>query len=249
MIVHVPGQAHLRVSDVKPTRTAALRRQRWYQPRSIARSIAIRPKVYCAALASAVLLFLLPRDLSASVRTALAADVGTVVYLGLALQIMLTSRGDTMNRHAARQDDSAVVILMLILIATALGFSAIFGVLSDARQATGMAKGLETLLALITLVLSWLVTQMVFTFHYAHEFYQPDSAGTRAGGLLFPGVDQPDYWDFLYFATSIGAASQTSDVAIETRALRRLVTLHAVTSFFFNTTVLALAINIGASLI
>ena len=231
------------------TKTAERRRQPWYGPRSIARSIAIRPRVYSAALAAAVVLFLLPRELSASVRAALAGDVGALVYLALALQVMLASRGDTIKRRAARQDDSAIVILILILIAIALGFSTIFGVLRDARQATGTAKGLEILLALITIVLSWLVTQIIFTFHYAHEFYQPDNAGAHAGGLIFPGVEQPDYWDFLYFATSLGAASQTSDVAIETRALRRLVTLHAVISFFFNTTVLALAINIGASLL
>ena len=72
--------------------------------------------------------------------------------------------------------------------------------------------------------------------------------GSRAASI-FPTTSKPDYWDFFYFATSLGAASQTSDVAIRTKALRRLVTLHAVISFFFNTAVLALAINIGASLI
>ena len=71
----------------------------------------------------------------------------------------------------------------------------------------------------------------------------------HTGGLEFPRDNSPDYWDFFYFATSIGAASQTSDIAIRTKALRRLVTLHAIISFFFNTAVLALAINIGASLI
>ena len=94
------------------------------------------------------------------------------------------------------------------------------------------------------------MTQVVFTFHYAHEFYRPDDTAERlAGGLEFPHDSKPDYWDFFYFATSLGAASQTSDVAIRTKALRRLVTLHAVVAFFFNTAVLALAINIGASLI
>jgi len=237
------------VSDVKPTKHASVRRRSWYQPRSIAQSIAIRPRVYCAFLAAGVVLALLPRELSASVRTALAGDVGALVYLALALQVMLAYGGDTLKRRAARQDDSAIVILVLILIATALGFSTIFGVLSEARQATGMAKGLQIMLALLTILLSWLVTQMVFTFHYAHEFYRPDTAGTLARGLIFPEEEEPDYWDFFYFATSIGAASQTSDVSIRARALRRLVILHAVISFFFNTMVLALAINIGASLI
>jgi uncharacterized membrane protein len=248
-IVHLECHAVLRVSDVKPTQAINRQRLSWYQPRSIARSIAIRPKVYCAALAAAVVAFLLPQEVSTNVRTALAGDVGAIVYLALALQVMVTYDSNTLKRRAARQDDSAIVILILILIAIALGFSTIFGVLTDAKQATGAAKGAQTLLAAVTILLSWLVTQVVFTFHYAHEFYRPDSAGALAGGLVFPEEKQPDYWDFFYFATSIGAASQTSDVAIRARPLRRLVTLHAVISFIFNTAVLALAINIGASLI
>ena len=154
-----------------------------------------------------------------------------------------------MRRRAARQDDSAIVILVLILIAIAMGFGTIFGVLGEAKKAAGVAKALQILLAAVTIVLSWLVTQVIFTFHYAHEFYRPAAAGALARGLVFPEEEQPDYWDFFYFATSIGAASQTSDVLIRGRSLRRLVTLHAVISFFFNTMVLALAINIGASLI
>jgi len=67
--------------------------------------------------------------------------------------------------------------------------------------------------------------------------------------LAFPSDPVPDFWDFFYFATSIWATSQTSDVAIKTKSLRRIVTLHAVVSFFFNTTVLALTINLAASLI
>jgi uncharacterized membrane protein len=239
----------LRISDVKPTGSSKPRRPTWYQPRSIARSIAVRPKVYCALLASAVVAFMLPREVSSNVRTALAGDVGAIVYLALALQVMVSYGGDKLKRRAALQDDSAIVILVLVLIAIALGFSTIFGVLRDAKQATGAAKGWQILLAGVTILLSWLITQVVFTFHYAHEFYRPDSAGALAGGLVFPEEKQPDYWDFFYFATSIGAASQTSDVAIRARSLRRLVTLHAVISFFFNTTVLALAINIGASFI
>jgi uncharacterized membrane protein len=205
--------------------------------------------VYCAALAAAVVLFALPQQLSTNIRMALAGDVGVMVYLALAVQVMATCGGEKLRERAALQDDSAIVILVLILIAIVLGFSTIFGVLGEAKLATGLPKVLQLLLAASTILLSWLVTQVVFTFHYAHEFYRPDSTGSHAGGLVFPEEEQPDYWDFFYFATSIGAASQTSDVAVRARPLRRLVTLHAVISFFFNTMVLALAINIGASLI
>jgi uncharacterized membrane protein len=120
-------------------------------------------------------------------------------------------------------------------------------VLWEARQAE--AKILPIAFAAVSLCLSWTVTQIVFTFHYAHEYYSPDEGAERqTEGLHFQGTGEPDYWDFFYFATSFGAASQTSDVSIRTKALRRLATFHAVISFFFNVAVLALAVNIGASL-
>ena len=231
--------------SLEPRRTS-----QWYRPASIARSIAIRPKVYLAILAGVAAAVLLPGTLSGSIRTAVAADIGAIVYLAIGLRMMLTHGGDVIRKRAAAQDDGAAVILAVVLVAIALCFWTIFGVLSEAKQVSGAAKALHTGLAAVTILLSWLVTQVVFTFHYAHEFYRPDdTAEKRAGGLEFPGDNSPDYWDFFYFATSLGAASQTSDVAIRTKALRRLVTLHAVISFFFNTAVLALAINIGASLI
>lgn len=72
--------------------------------------------------------------------------------------------------------------------------------------------------------------------------------GGRAAGVGISQGHAPDYWDFLYVATSIGATSQTSDVASTSKELRRIVTVHAVLSFFFNTMVLALSINLAASL-
>ena len=192
----------------------------------------------------------MPSAWSASVRAAIAGDIGALVYLALGLRLMMSCGSEVMRKRAARQDDSGVVILVLVLLAIALSFWTTLSVLSEAKQASGNAKVLLTALAAATIPLSWLVTQVVFTFHYAHEYYRPDDRAEKlAAGLKFPDDGTPDYWDFFYFATSIGAASQTSDVSVRTKALRRMVTLHAVISFCFNAAVLALAINIGASLI
>lgn len=228
----------------------ARRRRGWYRPWSMVRSIAIRPKVYLALLAGALTALFLPAAISGSFRTAIAADVGAVVYLVFSVYLMQGCDSTEMRRRAKVQDDGAVIILVLVVVAVALSFWTIFGVLSEAKQAAGTAKAVHVSLAAGTILLFWLVTQIAFTFHYAHEFYQPDEGPEPfEGGLAFPGGSAPDYWDFFYFATSIGAASQTSDVSIRTKSLRRLVTLHAILSFVFNTAVLALAINIGASLI
>ena len=142
------------------------------------------------------------------------------------------------------------MILVIILLAIIASFIAIAGLLAEAKEASHQLKGLRLGLAAATIILAWTVMQVVFTLHYAHEFYRP-SGGEKSivEGLEFRGDNNPDYWDFFYFATSIGAASQTSDVSIRTKPLRRLVTLHAIISFFFNATVLALTINLAASMI
>ncbi|MCB1506301.1 MAG: DUF1345 domain-containing protein [Hyphomicrobiaceae bacterium] len=223
---------------------------RWYHIRSIFRSVVIRPRVYLAALTVVVMALVLPPSLPASLRVAMAGDVGFLVYIALALRIMGSCTRDQLRKRAAVQDDSGLVILVLILVGISMCFLAVVGVLSDAKNLSGIEKVLHIVLAAVTIAVSWLMTQVVFTFHYAHEYYRPDDHAERvAGGLDFPGDANPDYWDFFYFSTSLGAASQTSDVMIRTKALRRLVTVHAIVSFFFNTAVLAMAINIGASLI
>lgn len=225
-------------------------KSQWYRPRAIARSIAIRPRVYFATLTALVAAFWLPHALQGNVRAALAGDIAGAVYLALGFRMMLTRTAEVVRKRAARQDDGRVVILVVVLVAIALSFWTVVGILSEAKTLTGALKIWYTALAAATILISWLVTQVVFTFHYAHEYYRPDDTDQRlAGGLDFPNDLKPDYWDFFYFATSIGAASQTSDISIRTKALRRLVTLHAVISFFFNTAVLALAINLGAALI
>jgi uncharacterized membrane protein len=201
-----------------------------------------------SALAGAAALVLLPRGWPASIRGAAAWDLSAAIYLILAFRVMLTCKGDALRARAARQDDSRAVILVILLLAIAASFIAIAGLLAAAKEAP--QRGLNLGLAAGTIILAWTVTQVVFTLHYAHEYYRPsDGRPAIAEGLDFRGDRNPDYWDFFYFATSFGAASQTSDVSILTKPLRRLATLHAIISFFFNTAVLALSINLAASLI
>jgi uncharacterized membrane protein len=221
----------------------------WYSPRSIGRSIWLRPRVFFGALAGLAALLLLPQGVKHAVRSSLAWDIGGLVYLMLSLQLMTRQNCEKIKVRSARADDSGIVILILILIAILASFAAMTGLAGEARDAPKAEKLMYLGLAGATLFISWLVTQVVFTIHYAHEHYARNPDGTDTPSLVFPGDDKPDYWDFLYFATSIGATSQTSDVSIRTKAMRRLVTLHAVVSFFFNTMVLAITINIAAGLI
>lgn len=222
----------------------------WYHPRSMVGSLMLQPRVYLGAVAGLVAFFACPADWPTTVRLSLAWDASGVVYLALAFRLMFQCDAGAIKAVAAVQDDSRLVILTVILLGIAASFVAIAQLIGHVKQPSveGPAKALLTALAIVTIVISWSVTQIAFTLHYAHEYYRPGASSDAQGGLIFPQCDVPDYWDFLYFATSIGATSQTSDTAIKSHKLRRLVTLHAVIAFFFNTAVLALTVNIAASL-
>jgi len=106
---------------------------------------------------------------------------------------------------------------------------------------------LHLTLAAATIFCSWCVVHTAFALHYAHEFYA--GGGGNRPCLEFPGGGQPDYVDFLYFSFVIGTTSQTADVSIASRSMRRLALLHGVIAFVFNTMLLALIVNIAAGLI
>lgn len=92
----------------------------------------------------------------------------------------------------------------------------------------------------------------MFALYYAHLYYRDDrESGTEGNvkGLDFPEEKQPDYWDFLYFSLVIGMTCQVSDVQVTSRSMRRLALMHGVLTFFFNTVILALSINIVAGLL
>ncbi len=223
-------------------------RSHWYNPRSIWRSIVIRPRVYFGAAVGISGLLFLPKSLPLSVREAAAWCLGGATYLILAFLVMRRFHSDKIRSRAARQDDSGIVILGLILLALFSSFAGILGLLTQAKELAGEGKLPYLGLAASTIFISWLVMQVVFALHYAHEYYAPHNLTKDGGALAFPADEHPDYWDFLYFAISIGAASQTSDVNIRSKVLRQLVTLHSVVSFFFNTMVLAMMINLAASM-
>jgi uncharacterized membrane protein len=99
--------------------------------------------------------------------------------------------------------------------------------------------------------LGWFTLHTVAAFRYAHLYYTKRGGGGNepgdAGGLAFPETREPGTWDFLYYAFVVGMTAQVSDVQVLSTSMRRLTLAHSVTSFFFNTVLLALAVNIAAS--
>ena len=170
--------------------------------------------------------------------------LGVVVYTGLvSWQASARSRHD-LSREASRLDDSAPVISFFAILATAASVGAV--VMLVLGQADDADKAAHLVLVAATMVCSWVFVQVVFTIHYAHVYYGEGDQGRARGGLDFNGDAEPDFLDFLYFSVTIGATSQTSDTDVTTKHMRRIVTVHAVYAYFFNTSVLALAVNMAA---
>ena len=151
---------------------------------------------------------------------------------------------------AKRQDVGTRLIFVLVVLAASAAMVAVALLLRSGRSEKGGYFTIHLLLALITVVLSWLLMHSVFGLRYAHTFYGDSDAGseTHAGGLLFPGEEPPDYSDFAYFSFVIGMTCQVSDVQITSGELRNLALVHGMLSFAFNTVVLALTVNIVAGL-
>jgi uncharacterized membrane protein len=175
-------------------------------------------------------------------RALIAWDIGLLLYLGAAAVMMARSSRHEIQEHSDAQDEGAFALMILTVTAALASLGAILAELAEAKHA--QLGGWPYVLAIGTVILSWAFTHTIFAIHYAYEYYGDSEC---SGGLKFPGDDDPDYWDFVYFAFVIGMTFQVSDVAITEKTIRRSVIAHGVVAFFFNATVIALSVNMAAN--
>jgi uncharacterized membrane protein len=214
----------------------------------VLRSIRVRPRLAIATVVGLSVLLLLPRIVAGPTRALAAWDVGVGLYLALAWTMMSRGSVEKMRWRAQRQDDGALAVLALTVIASVASLAAIVLELIGIKNQPPTVQTLHVALAMGTILCSWCLVHTAFALHYAHEFYEDDKAPVHAC-LEFPGSEQPDYIDFLYFSFVIGTTSQTADVNISSSKMRRFALAHGIIAFFFNTTLLALTVNIAAGLI
>ena len=174
-------------------------------------------------------------------------NIGALLYLGLALHMMFGSSHERMRKRAVREDDGRLMLLAMVVISAITCLAAIVAELVIAKTMHGNDRYGHIGLAALTIFSSWVFTQIMFALHYAHDYYLAESI-QQTGGLQFPGDHAPDYGDFLYAACVIGTSGQPADVNFTSRTQRRVGLLHSVLSFFFNTVVVALTINIASGL-
>ena len=178
-------------------------------------------------------------------------NAGGWLYFVLVLIKMWQAEIEGIKREASIERESRIVVLVTVILGSFFTLLALVTQLGTIKSERGLDQTLSVGLSVSTIFLSWLLIHTVFAVYYAHEFHSESRAGARGlgGGLKFPGDKTPDYLDFLYFSFVVGTTAQTSDVDVTSRAMRRVVMLHGILSFFFNTAVIALAVNLAAQLV
>lgn len=198
-----------------------------------------RHRRFLAAFALGLMALVLSHALilSLQMRLILAAGVFFAIYLALMGHFIRGVTPDRLRRRAEASDEGVALILVLALTAVAVSLTSIVFLLNG----PGGGDPWERALALVVVPLGWASVHVVAAFHYAHLFYRPDAPGD--GGLGFPGPSDPGAWEFLYFAFTIAMTAQVSDVTATSTPMRRAVLVHAIGAFFYNTVILALAVN------
>ena len=202
-------------------------------------------------IAVALLLPGLPGGNAALTRALVGWNVAVWLYLSLAAWTIWRADHQHVRRVAAAQAEGAATVLVMVIVAALVSLAGTVLELSAAKVQGGPSAWPHIVLALSTVAGSWLLLPTVFALNYASLYF----GATQPAGLRFPNDAKvsspdfsPDFSDFLYFAFTIAVASQTADVTVSTRTLRRWVLLQSVLSFVFNTAILAFTINVAASL-
>ena len=166
--------------------------------------------------------------------------MGVIGYGVAFLALSWNASADRIRQVATLLDEGRWGMLASTVVAALASLGAIVAELARVHGSphAGWTEGL----AGVTVVLSWFFIHMIFTTHYAHEFWG------RGSGLSFPGNSEPGYSEFLYFSFCIAVASQVSDVSTQSASMRQLVLAHSLVAYVFNTAVIALGVNIAASL-
>jgi uncharacterized membrane protein len=190
---------------------------------------------------------MIPWPIDGASRGLLGWCSGSAVYLLPAWWLAEHSSAESTRTRARALDQPSALILATMVIVMVASVVAITVLIGRSQSLTGPQRAGHIALGLLALAGAWLIIHTIYGFHYAHRYYQADARAHP--GLEFPGQQQPDYFDFLYYSFVIGMCAQVSDVQVRSREMRRITLVHSVLSFAFNMLVLALSINVVAGAI
>ncbi len=190
--------------------------------------------------------FIVPSTLSGPARLTIGWVVFALVNLLLMWTTILLVHPRELPGLSMIEDSSRTLIFTVVLTAAVASLLAVVALLEDMKS-TGQKT--DMLLAGLAVASAWTLIHTLFALRYAHLYYGNDNNQKPPAGLDFPHESEPDYLDFAYFSFIIGMTSQTADVSIESRSIRRTALVHGVLSFIFNVVIIAFTIGSLSSLL
>jgi uncharacterized membrane protein len=170
-------------------------------------------------------------------------DAAMVAYLIWTWSSIGHLDADDTAGHAKKEDPTRRGSDILLLLANLASLGAVVVVIVNASQISGVARVMQTILGVVSIVISWIVVHTTYTLRYANLYHNGDP-----GGVDFNDAAQPRYGDFAYLAFTIGMTFQVSDTSLTSSAMRRAALRHALQSYIYGTVIIAAAINIVAGL-
>lgn len=200
-------------------------------------------RVVFAAMLAAATAGILELYFSHTVCALVGWDLGGLCVLAMTWSVIATASPAETHARAAGQDPGERFVYFLVLITSAVSLFSAVALAHNARIVPDSELPLLPYLSLITVAVSWAMTHTAFTLRYAHLYYRDDDEGV--GGIEFPGTPEASYFDFAYFAFTLGMCFQVSDAVVASTQIRRTVLPHSLLSFTYNTAILALALNVA----
>jgi uncharacterized membrane protein len=202
-----------------------------------------RRHVAVAAAVGLVVGLLLPFWLHVAFAPSLSWDAAAAVFLVLTWRHIWHLDGAATQAAVGGEEPTRGTMDLVVISAAVLSLVTVVLILFRNDLLVDYAKPVRSALGVLTIVLAWAVVHTVFTLKYARMYY-----GEPVGGITFNTDDPPAYSDFAYVAFGIGMTFQVADTSLQTRAFRRTALRHALLSFLFVTTILAVTINMIAGL-
>jgi uncharacterized membrane protein len=218
-----------------------------------------RLRIGVAVMFGMLIFLLLPDSMRLDSRI-LAAWISGVLFF-LAVVVLMMSHADPTKTcyRAQRQEAQHRAIFLLVVFTALTSIFAIGLMLANNKSTPAPLLAVQVGLSVVAILCSWFLTHTMFALHYATCYYRRDYSAYNSddlnpteqymGGIALPEEEPPDYLDFMYFSFTIGMTSQTSDISITNRSMRRLATGHGIVSFFFYSIIIALSVGVVGGLI
>jgi uncharacterized membrane protein len=170
-------------------------------------------------------------------------DAFAISLIATSWIVFFTRPVKEINFQANKEDGSRFFVLSSVIICSFAGLLMVMTLMTS-KDRLPEQQTITSILSVVGMIFSWVMVHTLFTFHYAHLYYDGRKDDSPGGDALdFPGERTPDYLDFAYFSFVIGMTFQVSDVEISSRTIRRTALAHALLAFVLNTFVVALTVN------